>query len=67
MKAEMYCGKIGQLTTHERVCRIDLPPRTSPPFNLDLGPLEVHSREQNRVLVTWDEKESSFSKNIVQV
>jgi len=32
---------------------LDLPPRTSPPSNLDLGPLEVHSREQNRVLVTW--------------
>ena len=31
----------------------DLPPRTSPPSKLDLGPLEVHSREQNRVLETW--------------
>ena len=31
----------------------DLPPRTSPPSKLDLGPLEVHSPEQNRVLVTW--------------
>ena len=33
--------------------RADLPPRTSPPSKLDLGPLEVHSPEQNRVLVTW--------------
>ena len=33
--------------------RSDLPPRTSPPSKLDLGPLEVHSPEQNRVLVTW--------------
>ena len=32
----------------------DLPPRTSPPSKLDLGPLEVHSPEQNRVLVTWE-------------
>ena len=32
---------------------LDLPPRTSPPSKLDLGPLEVHSTEQNRVLVTW--------------
>ena len=31
----------------------DRPPRTSPPSKLDLGPLEVHSREQNRVLETW--------------
>ncbi len=31
----------------------DLPPRASPPSKLDLGPLEVHSREQNRVLETW--------------
>ncbi len=31
----------------------DLPPRTSPPSNLDPGALEVHSTEQNRVLVTW--------------
>ena len=31
----------------------DLPPRTSPPSKLDQGPLEVHSREQNRVLETW--------------
>jgi len=30
----------------------DLPPRTSPPSKLDLGPFEVHSTEQNRVLVT---------------
>ena len=34
-------------------CCTDLPPRTSPPSKLDLGPLEVHSPEQNRVLVTW--------------
>ena len=38
-----------EITLHE----IDLPPRTSPPSKLDLGPLEVHSPEQNRVLVTW--------------
>ena len=31
----------------------DLPPRTRSPSKLDLGPLEVHSREQNRVLETW--------------
>ena len=36
------------------VARVDLPPRTSPPSKLDLGPLEVHSPEQNRVLVTWE-------------
>ena len=32
---------------------IDLPPRTSPPSKLDLEPHEVHSTEQNRVLVPW--------------
>ncbi len=31
----------------------DLPPQTSPPSKLDLEPHEVHSTEQNRVLVPW--------------